>query len=101
MRRLTCREAVYQAILEPGGGPVTAEQLFQKVREKGNWSNDTIWQHLMWLIVNLPPAYKHWPPAPEKFLYLREDGKYELYNPQKHGTYKEGTRIVPRETDSV
>ena len=79
--------------MELGGGPVTAEELFEKVRSKGNWSDDTIWQHLMQLVINLPPAYRHWPHAPERFLFLREDGKYELYDTEKHGTYIEGTRI--------
>ena len=91
--RLTCREAVKKAILKLGGGPVTAEELFNKVRSMGDWSNDTIWQHLMWLTVNLPPAYRHWPNAPERFLFLREDGKYELYNPEKHGIYSNGLKI--------
>ncbi len=92
-RRLTCREAVKRAILELGGGPVTAEELFSKVRELGDWSDDTIWQHLMWLVVNLPPAYRHWPRPVERFLFLREDGKYELYDPEKHGIYHRGTRV--------
>ena len=91
--RLTCREAIKKAILELGGGPVTAEELFSKVRSMGDWSDDTIWQHLMWLVVNLPPAYRHWPNAPERFLFLREDGRYELYDPEKHGIYSNGLRI--------
>jgi len=91
--RLTCREAIKQAILELGGGPVTAEELFNRVRSMGDWSDDTIWQHLMWLTVNLPPAYRHWPNAPERFLFLREDGRYELYNSEKHGIYNNGLRI--------
>jgi hypothetical protein len=90
---LTCREAIKRAILELGGGPVTAEELFNKVRSMGDWSNDTIWQHLMWLVVNLSPAYRHWPNAPERFLFLREDGKYEHYDPEKHGIYSNGLRI--------
>ncbi|OYT57490.1 MAG: hypothetical protein B6U76_00870 [Desulfurococcales archaeon ex4484_217_2] len=92
-KKLSCREAVKKAILEFGGGPVTAEELFYKVRKMGDWSDDTIWQHLMRLVVNLPPAYKHWPNTPERFLFLREDGKYEVYDPNKHGIYSEGTRI--------
>ena len=91
--RLTCREAVKKAILELGGGPVTAEELFSKVKSMGNWSNNTIWQHLMHLVINLPPAYRHWPNTPERFLYLREDGRYELYHPEKHGIYSNGVRI--------
>jgi len=91
--RLTCRKAVEKAIIELGGGPVTAEELFSKVREMGDWSDDTIWQHLIWLVVNLPPAYKHWPRKVRRFLFLREDGRYELYDPSKHGIYHDGTRV--------
>ena len=91
--RLTCREAVKRAMLELGGGPVTAEELFSRVRSMGDWSDDTIWQHLMCLVVNLPPAYRHWPNAPERFLFLGEDGRYGLYDPEKHGIYSNGLRI--------
>ncbi len=92
-KRLSCREAIKKIILEFGGGPVTAEELFNKVKAIGNWSDDTIWQHLMSLVVNLPPAYKHRPNTPEKFLFLREDGKYETYDPNKHGIYSGGIKI--------
>ncbi|RLE66704.1 MAG: hypothetical protein DRJ47_01670 [Thermoprotei archaeon] len=92
-KRLSCREAVKKAILELGGGPVTAEELFSKVKAMGSWSDDTIWQHLMSLVINLPPAYKHWPNTPERFLFLRDDGKYEIYDPDKHGIYSEGVKI--------
>ncbi len=91
--KLTCREAIKKAILELGGGPVTAEELFSKVGSMGDWSNDTIWQHLMWLVVNLPPAYRHWPNAPERFLFLRENGRYEIYDPEKHGIYSDELRV--------
>jgi len=92
-KKLTCREAIKKAIHELEGGPVTARELFNKVKMMGRWSEDTIWQHLMSLVINLPPAYKHWPNIPERFLFLREDGRYELYDPNKHGTYIEGTRV--------
>jgi uncharacterized protein (UPF0332 family) len=42
--------------------------------------------------VNSPPAYPHWKKK-EHFLYLREDGLYELHNPESHGKYKDGARI--------
>jgi len=93
VKRFTCREAVKRVMIELGGGPVTADEIFRRVKEMGEWSDDTIWQHLMWLVVNLPPAYKHWPNAPERFLFLREDGRYELYDSNKHGMFHEGTRI--------
>ncbi len=92
-KKLSCREAVKKAILKLGRGPVTAKELFNEVKMMGRWSEDTIWQHLMSLVINLPPAYKHWPNIPERFLFLREDGRYELYDPNKHGIYIEGTRV--------
>lgn len=93
MSRTTCREAVRASIKELGGGPVGAERIFEATRRKGEWTDDTIWQHLMYLVVNLPPAYKHWSPSSERFLFLREDGLYEIYSPTKHGTYREGERV--------
>lgn len=92
-KRLTCRKAVKRVLVELGGGPVTAEELFNRVKSMGEWSDDTIWQHLMALVVNLPPAYRHWPNMPERFLFIREDGRYELYDPRKHGIYSNGLRI--------
>ena len=91
--KLTCRKAVKRALIELDGGPATAEELFSRVKSMGEWSDDTIWQHLMALVVNLPPAYGHWPNMPERFLFIREDGRYELYDPRKHGIYNNGLRI--------
>jgi hypothetical protein len=41
------------------------------------------WQQLMRFVVNLVPARYHWK-GTEQFLFLRGDGRYELYGPQKH-----------------
>lgn len=93
MNRMSCREAISESVDELGAGPFKAESLFKRTREKGDWTDDTIWQHLMHLVINLPPAYRHWSPKTERFLVLREDGLYERYVPRKHGDYKMGERI--------
>lgn len=80
-QRQTCAEAV-KASLELGE-IVTANDLFRRVRSKGSWTDSTIWQHLIQLVVNLLPARHHWPSA-KPFLLLHEDGTYELYNPSRH-----------------
>ena len=77
----SCIEAIRSSI---GPGEImTARALFGRVRELGKWSADTIWQHLIAHIVNLPPARHHYQGF-EPFLFLHEDGRYELYNPEIH-----------------
>jgi hypothetical protein len=44
-------------------------------------------------IVNLPPAYCHWSIKAGKLLFLRPDGRYELYGPRVHGVFDRGTRV--------
>lgn len=93
MGKTTCREAIRASMNELGEGPVSAEQIFAATRGKGGWTDDTIWQHLMHLVVNLPPAYRHWSPTAERFLLLREDGLYEMYSPARDGLYRMGERV--------
>ena len=77
----SCADAIH-ASFEPGAIVVFSE-IYQRVKQKGSWKDATIWQHLMALIVNLPPARYHWKSI-KPFLFLREDGRYEIYNEQKH-----------------
>jgi len=76
-----CAESVRNAIER--GEVLTASELLERVRQMGDWKDSTIWQHLMSCVVNLPSARHHWPWR-DPFLFLREDGRYELYNPQVH-----------------
>ena len=62
---------------------LSASALFQRVRAQGDWADETIWQNLMRLVVNLPPARHHWP-ASRPFLFLRPDGQYEIHEEGKH-----------------
>ena len=80
-RNETCAEAA-RAAIKPGE-VLTSSELFGRVRRRGPWKDSTIWQHLMSLVVNLPPARYHWPSA-RPFLFLRGDGRYELYDGALH-----------------
>lgn len=79
----SCADAI-QAVIKPGE-VVRFSELYQRVKQRGAWKDETIWQHLMLLIVNLPPARKHWKTS-KPFLFLHEDGRYELYDSTKHPT---------------
>lgn len=82
----SCKEAIRNS-LRPGE-VVTFSELFRRVKNKSDWKDGTIYQHLMALVVNLPPARKHWPRI-EPFLSLHEDRTYELYDSNKHKMVKE------------
>jgi hypothetical protein len=77
----SCADAV-RASLRPGE-TVTSSELYKRVKQKGSWKDETVWQHLIGLIVNLPAARHHWRSA-VPFLFLHGDGRYELYDPSKH-----------------
>jgi hypothetical protein len=77
----SCSEAIRSSI-KPGE-ILTAKVLFKRAKELGKWSEDTIWQHLIAHLVNLLPARHHYSGF-EPFLFLHEDGRYELYNPEIH-----------------
>jgi hypothetical protein len=76
-----CVEAIRDS-LKPGE-IVTFSELFARIRSKGTWKDDAIWQHLMLCVVNLPPARRHWKRS-KPFLVVHLDGRYELYSPQGH-----------------
>ena len=77
----TCAEAI-RSVVRPGE-VVRFSELFRRVRQRGTWKESTIWQHSMSLVVNLPPARFQWKSA-SPFLFLRPDGRYELYDPTLH-----------------
>jgi len=79
--RETCAEAIRSLIMQ--GEVMPFSELFAHQKRKNIWKDETIWQHLMALVVNLPPARYHWKNA-KPFLFLRADGKYELYDPDVH-----------------
>ena len=77
----TCAEAI-RASLRPGE-LVSFSDLFSRVRKKGAWRDEAIWQHLMSCVVNLPPARRHWK-STEPFLIVHLDGRYELQDRSRH-----------------
>lgn len=90
-RGQSCADAIYEVVASHE--PAHFEEVFDEVSSLGEWTPDTIHQHMMQLVVNLPPAYRRWPSRPDRFLFLRPDGLYELYDEAKHGVFDEGTRI--------
>lgn len=90
----TCAEAIRDAIGLLGNG-VSAKDIFDEVSKKNVWKDQTIWRHIMSCTVNLTAGYWEWKGLHpnKKFLFLREDGRYELYEPERHGRYVDGLRI--------
>lgn len=77
----SCGEAIRNCFTD-NPGPLSFSQIMAQVKTKGDWKETTIWRHLMSTVVNLVPAKYEW--TNEKFLFLRSDGRYELYDPQRH-----------------
>ena len=77
----TCAEAIRESVAAKE--VVLFETLYRRVKAKGNWQDETIWQHLMSCVVNLPAARKR-SPGRRPFLFLRPDGQYELYDAKRH-----------------
>ena len=78
-------ETCYQAI-RSSLSPVEIvryTEIFSRVRRKGSWKEATIRRHLMSCVTNLPPARQEWKSI-KPFLFLRGDGRYEIYDPEKH-----------------
>jgi hypothetical protein len=71
-----------RSIMQPGKA-MSFSELVIEIKKKGSWQDDTIWQNLMSHLRNLVPAKYHWNPK-EQFLFLRPDGRYELYSPETH-----------------
>lgn len=65
------------------GEILSFEELLRRVKRRGSWTAATLNLHLMALVVNLPPARRHWPNM-TPFLLLHEDGTYQLFDPKVH-----------------
>ena len=91
----TCPAAL-RAALANMGNRATAQALFERVNKFGHWTDAAIWQTILSHTVNLPASYHLYgmvTPA-QRFLFLREDGNYELYDRNWHGQYEMGKRVV-------
>jgi hypothetical protein len=60
-----------------------------KTHYPNQWLESTVAAHLYGCTVNNPKAYQHHRSAP-KFLYAHGNGRYELYDPERHGSYQDG-----------
>jgi hypothetical protein len=77
----TCAEAIREVFKD--ADPRKFTEILHEVSSMGSWKQDTILQHLMSTVVNLPPARLRWQYR-TPFLFLRPDGRYELYDPDVH-----------------
>ena len=94
----TMSEAIQEA-LKARGGKASREQIRDYVAQKypDEWQPTTLTAHLYACAVNNPKAYVHHPFL-KKFLFRREDGSFEIYNPEIHG---ENVWIPPEDDESV
>ncbi len=81
-RGQSCSEAI-EDFVRHSDHPVTFSEIHSGIRSKGDWKDITIWRIIMSNIVNLVPARHEWPNS-HPFLFLRPDGKYEIYDRNKH-----------------
>lgn len=77
----TCAEAFRDVVKR--GELLSYQQLFERVRPRGEWTDVTIRRHAMSLVVNLLPAREEWP-SRVPFLFLHGDGRYEVYDSRRH-----------------
>lgn len=78
----SCSEVIKNCFND-GKQILSYSQIFSVVRRQGDWTDTTICRHLMSTVVNLIPARYEWA-STGKFLFLRPDGRYELYNESIH-----------------
>ncbi len=90
----TCAVAI-RAVFDPGE-ILAFPKLIERIKRQGRWRNSTIWEHLMSLVVNLPPARLHWPKS-KPFLFLHGDGRYELYKDTGYDSLGDGGSIESRD----
>lgn len=73
------------------GGIRTKAELGKWIEEHypSQWAAATLTGHLYGCSVNNPKAYEHHPNN-RRFLFAHGNGRYELYDASKHGTYENG-----------
>ncbi len=81
-RGQSCSEAIRECF-STGKHPLSYSDIMSQVKKKGSWKEITVWRHLMSTVVNLIPARYEWKNV-NRFLFLRPDGQYELFNKSKH-----------------
>ncbi len=78
----SCTDAIQEFVISSDRA-VTYTEILLGIQSKGDWKVITIWRILISNIVNLVPARYEWPHSHPSLL-LRPDGKYELYDRNKH-----------------
>jgi hypothetical protein len=78
----SCQEAIHDFMIK-SVGPVAYSEIHNNIRDKGAWKDHTVWRITMSIIVNLVPARHEWEVS-HPFLFLRPDGRFELYDKNKH-----------------
>ena len=78
----TCSDAI-KACFAGGQTDLSYTHIITVVTTRGPWTDATIRRNLMGSVINLIPARYEWP-SMENFLFLRPDGRYELYNKITH-----------------
>jgi hypothetical protein len=91
----TCESAL-RAALARAGNRAGAQELFEQVKKQGHWNDANIWQEMISHTINMPASchYYGMVKQAQRFLFLREDGNYEMYDQNWHGRYEMGKRVV-------
>lgn len=78
----SCADAI-RKFMNNNNEPLSYSEIFEGIKGEGTWKDTTIWRMLMSNVVNLIPARFEWKNT-DPFLFLRSDGRYELYDEKKH-----------------
>ena len=86
----TCAEAIREC-LETLPGVRTKPEIVSWIKEHypNRWKPGTLAAHLYGCCVNNPKGVQHHPGFP-RFLFALGNGRYELYDPSKHGAWENG-----------
>lgn len=77
----SCDEVIWQIV--SAEEVISCSKLFERVKSRGAWSDDTIWLHFIARTANCVPSRYRWPTR-KQILFLRPDGQYERYDAKKH-----------------
>jgi hypothetical protein len=85
----TFADALKECMTALGGIRTKAEiSAWIDAHYKGRWKANTLVGHLYGCCVNNPKGIQHHPGFP-RFLYTHGNGRYETYDPAKHGQYSD------------
>lgn len=76
----SCKDAIRDVVATQG--VIAFSALEHELHDRGSWSSDNIAHDVIAATVNLPPARRRYRAVP--FLFVRPDGRFELFNPLIH-----------------